>query len=121
MYSKKMRVLYRIKKRNQRGLPILSVRRTAKHLYVDLLDENNKNIIITLSTLNKDVIESLKGEAKTYNKEGAKILGRLCAERMKSNGISEYVFNRGENRYCGNIMTFNEELKINLKGEKHDR
>jgi large subunit ribosomal protein L18 len=82
------------------GRPRLSVFRSSKHIYVQLIDDAKGVTLASAST--KD--SALKGELKTgATVAAATAVGKLIAERAKAAGITEVVFDRGGYIYHGRV------------------
>ncbi|MDI6026301.1 50S ribosomal protein L18 [Corticibacterium sp. UT-5YL-CI-8] len=82
------------------GRPRLSVHRTSKNIYVQLIDDANGHTLAAASTLEKD----LKGSLKTgADSAAAAAVGKLVAERAVKAGITDVVFDRGAYIYHGRI------------------
>ena len=77
--------------------PRLSVFKSNKHLYVQVIDDESETTLAAASTLSPE----LKGQALT--RETAAKLGTLAAEAAKSKGITSVVFDRGGFSYEGKI------------------
>jgi large subunit ribosomal protein L18 len=78
----------------------LSVYRSSKHIYAQVIDDTKGETIASASSLDKDMRTSLKSGA---NIEAAKVIGKLVAERALGKGIKDVVFDRGGYRYHGRI------------------
>jgi len=78
----------------------LSVFRSGKHIYAQIIDDNKGMTMASASTLDKEVRDSLKN---TANIEAASFVGKLVAERAVKGGINEVVFDRGGYIYHGRI------------------
>jgi large subunit ribosomal protein L18 len=78
--------------------PRLVVYRSIKHIYAQIIDDTKGVTLVAASTLD----ESLKGE-NGGNKETAKKVGMLVAEKAKAKGIKTVVFDRGGLIYHGRI------------------
>lgn len=78
--------------------PRLVVTRSARHLFVQVVDDTKGHTIVSASTM-EDALRKDKGD-KTAK---AAIVGKLIAERAKQAGITEVVFDRGGNRYAGRV------------------
>ena len=96
---------FRIRKRIRRTisgtgeLPRLSVFRSNKQIYVQLVDDVEGKTLLSTSSLNKSIVQK-----KDINKiEQARLVGALIAEEAKKKGISDVVFDRGGNLYHGRI------------------
>jgi large subunit ribosomal protein L18 len=83
-----------------RGRARLSVFRSSKHIYAQIIDDMKGVTLAAASTLEK----SMRGEGKKgTNVEAAKAVGRLIAERAKEKGIKDVVFDRGGYLYHGRV------------------
>lgn len=108
MIKKKSRTLVREKKhmriRNHLSgtstRPRLSVFRSNKHMYAQVIDDEAANTLVAASTTEKAVKSELK---YTDDVEAAKYLGTVIAKRTLEKGISEVVFDRGGFIYQGKI------------------
>jgi large subunit ribosomal protein L18 len=78
----------------------LTVFRSSKHIYAQLIDDQKGETLAAASTLEKDMRGSLKTGA---NKDAAKAVGKLIAERAVAKGIKDVVFDRGGYLYHGRI------------------
>ncbi len=81
--------------------PRLSVRRSTNHLYVQVIDDTAGKTLVHLSTLSKDVKDSVKKSAG--NVKGAVLLGTALAEKCKKGGITKVVFDRAGYLYHGRV------------------
>lgn len=81
--------------------PRLAVFRSAKNIYAQIIDDTRGTTLASASTLDAAV----KAEV-TYggNRDAAKVVGRLIAERAKAQGIDKVVFDRGGFIYHGRIQ-----------------
>ncbi len=77
--------------------PRLSVFRSAKHIYAQIIDDVNGVTIAAASSMDKGFA------ANGGNKEGAKIVGLAVAEKALAKGIDTVVFDRGGFVYHGRI------------------
>ena len=82
------------------GRPRLSVHRTGKHIYAQIIDDAKGATLAAASTLEKDMRGKLKSGA---NVEAAKAVGSLIAERAKAKGVKEVIFDRGAYRFHGRV------------------
>ena len=80
--------------------PRLSVHRSSKHIYVQLIDDAQGRTVAAASTLDKELKGSLKTGADTA---AAAAVGKLVAERAKKAGVTEVVFDRGPYIYHGRV------------------
>jgi large subunit ribosomal protein L18 len=82
------------------GRARLSVFRSSKHIYAQLIDDDKGETLAAASSLEKTLRESAKTGADIA---AAKAVGKLIAERAKEKGITEVVFDRGGYMYHGRI------------------
>ncbi|NIO16323.1 MAG: 50S ribosomal protein L18 [Deltaproteobacteria bacterium] len=85
--------------------PRLSVFRSAKHIYAQIIDDSIGSTILTVSTLNRDVKEKVKGLKKT---EAAKVVGQVVAEKAIEKGLKKIVFDRNGFIYHGRVKALAE-------------
>ena len=81
--------------------PRLCVNRTLKHIHAQLIDDVSGATLAAASTVQKDVAGALNGG--TGNREAAKTVGRIIAERAKAAGVESAVFDRNGMKYHGAI------------------
>ena len=82
------------------GRPRLSVFRSSKQIYAQIIDDANGVTLVAASTVEKD----LKGTLKTgADVEAAKVVGKLVAERALAAGVTKVVFDRGQYIYHGRV------------------
>ena len=82
------------------GRARLSVFRSSKHIYAQVIDDDKGTPLGAASSLEKDVRGSLKTGA---NVDAAKAVGKLVAQRAIEKGIDSVVFDRGGYLYHGRI------------------
>ncbi len=97
---RKRRSRFQIRQRAQNRLR-LSVFRSNKHIYAQVIDDRSGQTVAAASTLDRDLKDKIKTGA---DREAAKNVGRLVAERALSAGVSEVVFDRGGYRYHGRVQ-----------------
>lgn len=76
----------------------MSVFRSLKHLYVQVIDDLSGRTLASASTVDKDL------GATGNNKGSASVIGKAIAERAKSAGVEKIVFDRNGYRYHGRIQ-----------------
>ena len=87
-------------KRDAAGRLRLSVFRSSKHIYAQLIDDASGKTVAAASTMEKD----MRGKLKTGADQGAaKEVGKLIAERALKAGAKDVVFDRGRYIYHGRI------------------
>ena len=95
---RRFRVRNRIKRDSTR--PRLSVFRSHRHLYAQIIDDEAGQTLVAACTLES----SLFGPGKNAgNIPAASQVGSVLAERAKERGITKVIFDRGENRYHGRV------------------
>jgi len=77
----------------------LSVFRSSKHIYAQLIDDAKGETLAAASSLEKAMREQGKGA----DIAAAKAVGKLLAERAKEKGITDVVFDRGGYLYHGRV------------------
>ncbi len=93
------RIRYQLR-RAANGRPRLSVFRSSKHIYAQIIDDVQGLTLASASSMEKDLRGGLKTGADT---DAASKVGSLIAERAKSAGITDVVFDRGGYRYHGRV------------------
>ena len=87
-------------RRKANGRPRLSVFRSSKHIYAQVIDDAGGRTLVAASSLDKD----LKARMKTgADKAAAVEVGKLVAERAKAAGHEEVVFDRGGYIFHGRV------------------
>ena len=81
--------------------PRLSVFRSSKHIYAQIIDDTKGVTLVAASTVEKDL---LTDDANGGNVEAARLVGETIAKRAKEKGISQIVFDRGGYLYHGRIQ-----------------
>lgn len=104
------KIHYRIRKKIQgtADRPRIAVFRSLKNISLQAIDDTKGHTIASISTLEKDLRESLKSKNKT---ETAREIGKNFAERLKSKKISSVVYDRGGFRYHGRVQAVAEGLR----------
>jgi large subunit ribosomal protein L18 len=87
-------------KRAAYGRPRLSVFRSSKHIYAQVIDDVKGETLVAASSMEKEV----RGDAKTgANVDAAKAVGLRIAERAKEKGVKQVIFDRGAYLYHGRV------------------
>lgn len=85
--------------------PRLNVFRSNGHIYAQIIDDVAGNTLASASTLDK----ALRGDLAGQNpQDSAKTVGKMLAERAKSKGIEQVVFDRGGYPYHGRVKALAE-------------
>jgi large subunit ribosomal protein L18 len=88
--------------------PRLSVYRSSKNIYAQVIDDAKGHTLAAASTLDKDLKASLKTGADT---DAASHVGKLLAERAKKAGVGEVIFDRGPYIYHGRVKALAEAAR----------
>ena len=86
--------------------PRLAVFRSLRNITVQLIDDDKGNTICSATSLEKAVNAG-------GNKQGAKEVGKLIAQRAKEKGITRVVFDRGGYRYTGRVASLADAAREN--------
>ena len=92
--------------KHNKGRPRLSVFRSGKHIYAQVIDDGEGKTLAAASTLEADL-----RSAKGGNKDAAAKVGSLVAERAVAAGIKEVVFDRGGYLYHGRVKALAEAAR----------
>lgn len=79
--------------------PRLSIFRSQKHIYAQVIDDLAGRTLVSASTTEKDVCSS----PATSNCEAAKAVGKAIAERAKAAGVTAVIFDRNGYRFHGRV------------------
>jgi large subunit ribosomal protein L18 len=80
--------------------PRLNVFRSLKHIYAQVIDDDQGETLVAASTLDPELREKLNGLTKS---EQAKLVGELVAGRALAQGVKRVVFDRGGYKYHGRV------------------
>jgi large subunit ribosomal protein L18 len=97
-WRRKMRVRNHLSGTSNR--PRLSVHRTHKHIYAQIIDDMTGRTVCSASSMNKDLPETLKHGG---NIKAAEMIGMLVAQRAVMHGVKQIVFDRGSCKYHGRV------------------
>ena len=95
-------------RRKSTGMVRLSVFRSSKNIYAQLIDDESGVTVAAASTLDKDLRAALKTGA---DKAAAEAVGKLVAERALEKGLSQVVFDRGGYRYHGRVKALADSAR----------
>ncbi len=82
--------------------PRLSVYRSNKHIYAQVINDNSELTLFSLSTLNHNLKDSL---SNGQNCEAARQVGERLAQILLENNVKKVVFDRGKRSYHGRIKS----------------
>jgi len=78
--------------------PRLVVTRSARHVFVQIVDDSKGITVASASTMEKDFRASVDNKT-----DKSKAVGALVAQRAQAAGVTEVVFDRGGNKYAGRV------------------
>lgn len=82
------------------GVHRLTVHRTPRHIYAQVIAPNGSEVIASASTVEKAVAADVKNGG---NAEAAAMVGKAVAERAKAKGVERVAFDRSGFRYHGRV------------------
>ena len=88
--------------------PRMIVVRSNKYLYTQVYDDSSGNVLTSASTLEKDIKAQLKS---TKDKEAAKLIGKIIAERLKEKQITAVLFDRNIYPFTGRVKVFADSAR----------
>ena len=109
--ERRIRIRFRIRKKisGTEGRLRMSVYRSNKEIYVQLINDIEGKTLLSASSREKEI-----SEVKDINKiEQAKLVGKLIAQKALNNGIKEVVFDRGGYLYHGRVKNLAEAAREN--------
>jgi len=104
---RRSRLRYQLRVKSH-GRPRLSVFRSGKNIYAQVIDDSQGRTLAAASSLDKDVRAGIKTGA---DKAAAAAVGKLVAERALAAGVTEVVFDRGAYLYHGRVKALAEAAR----------
>ncbi len=101
------RLRYQLRQKSV-GRPRLSVFRSGKHIYAQIIDDVAGRTLAAASTLDASLREGLRTGA---DKDAAGAVGKLVAERALAAGVTQVVFDRGSYLYHGRVKALAEAAR----------
>jgi large subunit ribosomal protein L18 len=101
------RLRYQLRRKSG-GRPRLSVFRSGKHIYAQVIDDAAGRTVAAASSLDKGLRSSLRTGA---DRDAAAAVGKLVAERALAAGVSAVVFDRGAYLYHGRVRALAEAAR----------
>lgn len=95
-------------RRTAHGKPRLSVFRSNKHMYAQVIDDTTGRTLVSASTVESELFGSGKYAG---NKDAATKVGQVIAERAKAQGIEAVAFDRGTYKYHGRVAALAEAAR----------
>ena len=106
--TQKRRRSFRVRNRLKSSRPRLSVFRSGRHIYAQVIDDTTGTTLVAASTLE----ESLRGTPGSGgNCKGAELIGREIAQRALSRGIKSVSYDRGPCRFHGRLAKLAEAAR----------
>ncbi len=90
------------------GRPRLSVFRSSKQIYAQIIDDVKGVTLVSASSIDKDIKTSLKTGSDVA---AAKAVGKVVAERAKKAGVTAVVFDRGAYLFHGRVKALAEAAR----------
>jgi large subunit ribosomal protein L18 len=102
IYRQRLRRRYRVRKplHGTAERPRLSVFRTSKHIYAQVIDDTTGKTVASASSVDREIRGSVGFGG---NKQAAEAIGKAVAERARAAGISKVCFDRGTYKYHGRV------------------
>lgn len=114
MASKKDSRLRRAKKTRvnirDRSVHRLTVHRTSRHIYAQIIAPEGNKVVASVSTLQKDLSAGMK---YTGNSEAAALVGKAIAEKSSAAGVKKVAFDRSGFKYHGRIKALADSAREN--------
>jgi large subunit ribosomal protein L18 len=104
---RRSRLRYQLKLKSG-GRPRLSVFRSGKHIYAQVIDDKQGRTVAAASSIEKTMRDGLKTGA---DKDAATAVGKLVAERALAAGVTLVVFDRGPYIYHGRVKALAEAAR----------
>ena len=105
---KKRALRIRKKIHGSKERPRLSVRRSLKHIYAQIIDDSSGKSLLQIGSTNKDVTRTASEKNKT---DVSRLVGEMIAEKAKEKGIEKVVFDRKGYTYHGRIKALAEAAR----------
>lgn len=93
------------------GVHRLSIHRTPRHLYAQIIAPSGSEVLASASTVDKAVKAEIEGS--TGNIAAASVVGKVIAERAKAAGIEEVAFDRSGFKYHGRVKALADAAREN--------
>ncbi len=106
---KRYRVSNKVKKVASKDRYRLSISRSSKNIFAQIIDDSKNITLLSASSIEKDI----KSEVKTNKIELSKIVAEKLAKKAQEKKITKIFFDRGVYKYHGRIKVFAETLRKN--------
>lgn len=91
------------------GVCRLTVHRTPRHIYAQIITADNTSVITAASTVERSVAADITGH--TGNISAAAVVGKLIAERAQAQGVERVAFDRSGYRYHGRVKALADSAR----------
>ncbi len=88
--------------------PRLSVHRSHKNFYAQVIDDTTGKVLLSMSTLAKNLRPKIKDGG---NVQAAEMLGEIFAQELKKKGVQKVCFDRGGYLYHGRVKAFADSAR----------
>ncbi|MBF8246628.1 MAG: 50S ribosomal protein L18 [Rickettsia sp.] len=109
---RKVRTRVALKKFNDSNRARLSVFKSGKHIYAQIVNVKNGEVVVSASSLDKTV--KLKNNSNYSNKNSAVLVGKLLADRAVKKDLTTVMFDRSGYKYHGVIAALADEARKSL-------
>ena len=92
-------------------MPRLTIHRSPRHIYAQVIEPTEGRVVASASTLDKTVRSSIEGY--TGNAAAAAVVGKMIAERAKSAGVEAVAFDRSGFKYHGRVKALADAAREN--------
>ena len=106
---KKFRVSNKVKKVASKNRFRLSISRSSKNIFAQIIDDEKNITLLSASSIEKDI----KSEKKVNKSELSKIVAEKLAKKAQEKKITKIFFDRGVYKYHGRVKIFAETLRKN--------
>ena len=106
---KKFRVSNKLKRVAAKDRFRLSISRSAKNIFAQIIDDSKNTTLFSASSIEKDI----KGLSKVNKTELSKIVAEKLAKKAQAKKITKIYFDRGVYKYHGRIKVFAETIRKN--------
>lgn len=114
MMNKKLSRMRRARKARGKikslGIDRLSVHKSGRHIYAQIIRDSESKVLVAVNTLQQDIKKEL---SYTGNKAAAAVVGRVLAEKAKAGGITRVAFDRSGYLYHGRVKSLAEAAREN--------
>lgn len=92
------------------AIPRMIIVRSNKYLYAQVYDDSSGSVLTSASTMEQNIKSQLKS---TKDREAAKVMGKIIAQRLKEKKITTVVFDRNVYPFTGRVKVFADSAREN--------